>query len=103
MKNFLDQPWWVDLAVIVLPFLVVGVAYYLIAFRGCCVCRHQATKWNRKWYCERCYRKVFGAPVVIQGAAAAALPVPPPTNGTPQPKPVPKRQKPRRPARASKR
>jgi hypothetical protein len=110
MNNFMNQPWWVDLAVALFPIVAIGLTYYLLRARGCSVCRHQATKWSRKWYCERCFKQTFGEPVIqhtklpatahaepanMPAAPAADQPAPAPAKPS---KPAPGKPKRRRPA-----
>jgi len=84
MGHFVDQPWWVNLAVVLLPFVTFAVVYHLVRGRNCFECGHEATKLHlRRYYCDRCFRKLFGQPVVVQQRIAvqtsAAVPS---VNGT---------------------
>lgn len=66
MISLSDQAWWVDVAVVLLPFLVGATIYVLIRGRHCVECGHKATKLHQKrQYCERCFRKKFGETRVI--------------------------------------
>jgi hypothetical protein len=96
MNNFLNQPWWVDVGVIALPILAIATAVYIIRKRACAECGHAATKWQRKWYCDRCFRKVFGEiKVSVAGMPVAPVPVAMPAKpATRGPKPRRKKAKP---------
>jgi hypothetical protein len=82
MGNLTGQPWYVDLAVILLPVVAFVTLYYLIRGRYCRECGHKATKlYMHRYYCEKCFRLKFEMPLVL-GAKAASVPAPVPMVAT---------------------
>jgi hypothetical protein len=85
MISLSDQAWWVDVVVVLLPFLVGAMIYMLIYGKYCVECGHKATKLHQKrQYCERCFHQSFGETRVILERVPACLPA-----ALPREQPVP--------------
>jgi hypothetical protein len=65
MQYFVNQPWWVDLMVALLPFIALAVILHFVRGRNCRECGHKATvRHVRRHFCDRCFRKKFGESTV---------------------------------------